>query len=55
MARKELDEAISFMEEARTLPEFVDRLWQAVDTASDDAGCLRAVLEAALASLDGRR
>ena len=52
MTRDELQEVISFMEGAGDLDELTDRLWQAVDSASGDAGSMREVLTAALAEID---
>ncbi len=52
MTRNELEEVISFMEGAGDLEELADRLWQAVDYASGDAGSMREVLTAALAEID---
>lgn len=52
MTREELREAISFMEGARDLEDLADRLWQAVDMASDDSRSMRAVLSAALEVVD---
>lgn len=53
MTREELHEAISFMEGARDLEDLADRLWQAVDMASDDRDSMREVLTAALDALSG--
>ncbi|OUN47353.1 hypothetical protein B5G20_05140 [Collinsella sp. An7] len=53
MTRDELRDAISFMCGARDLEEFADRLWQAVDMASDDRDSMREVLTAALDALGG--
>lgn len=53
MTREELREAISFMEGARDLEDLADRLWQAVDMASDDRDSMREVLTAALDALVG--
>lgn len=52
MTREELHDALSFMEGARDLEDLADRLWQAVDMASDDGCSMRAVLSAALEEMD---